>query len=149
MKPTFTLIEGYIPFVFVVPPTDLSITTEMGSKSISIIDLGEMVRSGKVGATRINFSGFFPSIKSHFYDAILNSKSSLVAVEYLKHKMKEGTIFKFAIPEWGTFLNCKIESFSESYTDHTGDIYYSISLVEERTTESLITNIITGLLGRG
>lgn len=148
MKPTFTLLNGRVPFVFVIPPVDLTWESSQAHKPINIIDVGEVVRNGLPNATRISFSGFFPSIKSHFYDPMLNPLPALPCVEYLKYEMAKNTVFKFLVPEWGTYLSCKIESFTESYTDHTGDIYYSITLVEEKSQVSTIVKAVSGLLGR-
>lgn len=147
-KPNFTLIDGFKPFVFVIPPVDLNIISRQSQKPVNIIDVGEIVRNGKPDCVRVTFSGFFPSAKSHFYDPTLNPLPALACVEYLKLEMSKNTVFNFLIPEWGTFLRCKIEEFEETYADHTGDIYYRLSLVEEKSTSSSIVNAVTGLLRR-
>lgn len=147
-KPNFTLISNFKPFVFVVPPADLRVENAQNHKPINIIDVGEIIRNGTPNAVRISFSGFFPSANSQFYDATLNPLPALACVEYLKMEAEKNTVFSFMILEWGTFLKCKIENLQEIYNDHTGDIYYQISLVEEKSTTSSVKNMITGLLGR-
>ena len=83
MKPNFILLEGKKPFVFVIPPLDLEITTEQNTVSVNIIDFGEKVNFGERRADRISFSTFFPSITSHFF-SLKNPLPPTAAVELLK-----------------------------------------------------------------
>ena len=58
--PHITLINKMIPFVFVIPPTDLKISQSQNHKPIEIIDLGEILRDGKRETIKISWSGFLP-----------------------------------------------------------------------------------------
>ena len=42
--PHITLINKMVPFVFVIPPTDLRISQSQNHKPIEIIDLGEILK---------------------------------------------------------------------------------------------------------
>lgn len=146
MKPTFTLINKSVPFIFVIPPSDLSWDHRQSMEGIDIIDFGEKIFSGKKKATRVNFSGFFPGLNSNFFST-LNPLPPLACIELLKSWKDNEDILKFLIPEWGQHLKCRIESIREHRRDHTGDIYYEISLIEEFTHQNLI-DVATGLYRR-
>ena len=150
MKPTITLIDEIgIPFVFVIPPTDLSFSYFQNHKSIEIIKLGEVLRNGERKAIRVSFSSFFPSINSYHYKPLLNPLGAKPSSDWLIHAMNTNKKLKLVIPEYLEFLRCKIESFEIRYQDHTGDIYYSISLIEDREADKITTiDLVTGLLKR-
>lgn len=149
MKPTVTLInDKNIPFVFVVPPVDLATNRSQNIVVKNIIDLGEKTNTkGTKNLNRVTFSGFFPNINSHFYNPV-NPLTPIMCVEYLTKAMNDNVIFKLIVPEWTKFIRCRIESFNDSYTDHTGDIYYNITLVEERTEYNNVIDELTGLYRR-
>ncbi len=148
MKPTVTLINNFVPFVFVIPPVDLSFSQAQNHKPIEIIDLGEILRDGQRQSIRVSWTGFLPSIKSNFYKPVLNPLGAKPSVDYLRNALQANTKFKLVIPEYLEYLKCKIERFETYYNDHTGDAYYSISLVEDRVGESTTVDVITGLLER-
>lgn len=149
MKPTITLIDGIIPFVFVIPPTDLRFSQAQDHKPIDIIDFGEVMRNGQRKAIRITFSGFFPNINSYFYNPKLNPLGAKPSSDWLRFAMNTNKKLKIVIPEYLEFLKCKIESFDIEYKDHTGDIYYNISLVEDRESDKSTTiDYVTGLMNR-
>lgn len=150
MKPTVTLIDDLgLPFVFVIPPIDLVFSDSQNHKPIDIIDLGEVVRNGKRKAIRVTFSGFLPSVNSYFYNPILNPLGAKPSSDWLRYAMHTNKTLKLIIPEYLEFLKCKIEGFDTKYQDHTGDIYYSISLVEDREADKSTTiDLVTGLLKR-
>ncbi|MGL4402421.1 MAG: peptidoglycan-binding protein [Fusobacteriaceae bacterium] len=145
-KPTFTLLNKMVPFVFVVPPVDLSLDHGIGMEYIDIIDLGEVVFTGEKKAIKISFSGFFPNVNSNFY-SFLNPMPPGVCVELLKKFKNDGAILKFIVPEWGRYISCKIEVLREYTKDHTGDIYYELTLVEETGNQSIL-DTVTGLYKR-
>lgn len=147
MKPNFILLEGKKPFVFVIPPLDLEITTEQNTVSVNIIDFGEKVNFGERRADRISFSTFFPSITSHFF-SLKNPLPPTAAVELLKKWKKEKKDLTFIVPELVITYKCKIERLQYSVVERTGDINISISLVEIRD-QGKITDNITGLYKRG
>ncbi|WP_339010501.1 peptidoglycan-binding protein [Fusobacterium varium] len=147
MKPNFILLNGKIPFVFVIPPLDLEITTEQNTVSVNIIDFGEKVNFGERRADRISFSTFLPSITSHFF-SLKNPLPPTAAVELLKKWKKEKKDLTFIVPELVITYKCKIERLQYSVIERTGDINISISLVEIRD-QGKITDNITGLYKRG
>ena len=46
MQPHINLVNGYIPFIFVIPPTDIKFSQTQNHKPVEIIDLGEILRDG-------------------------------------------------------------------------------------------------------
>ena len=146
--PHITLINKMIPFVFVIPPTDLKISQSQNHKPIEIIDLGEILRDGKRQTIRISWSGFLPSINSHFYDPKLNPMGAKPSSDYLRHSLQTNVKFKLVISEYLEYFNCKIANYETEYRDHTGDIYYRIELIEERQGASTTVDLATGLLNR-
>ena len=149
-RPLITLIDSnYIPFVFVISPTDLRFTQQQNHKPINIIDLGEVLRDGQRQSIRVTFSGFFPTIDSYNYQPTLNPLGAKPSEDWLRHAMQENKKLKLVIPQYLEFLRCKIESFETYYKDHTGDCYYSISLVEDRESgKSTTVDLVTGLKDR-
>lgn len=145
-KPTITLVSGFIPFVFVVPPTDFAVSGAQNHKPIEIVDSGEVVRNGQRQCLRVSFSGFFPNINSSFY-SLLNPMPPKACEDFLRDKMNKNTVFKLFIPEWIQFVRVKIENLDIIYTDHTGDIYYNISLVEERADISTTVDVVKSFFG--
>lgn len=146
--PHITLINKIIPFVFVIPPIDLKISQSQNHKPINIIDVGEILRDGKRQTIRISWSGFFPTTESHFYDPKLNPLGAKLSSDYLRNALQKNIKFKLVIPEYLEYFTCKIESFETEYRDHTGDIYYQITLVEDREIFSNTVDLATGLLSR-
>lgn len=147
MKPNFILLNGKIPFVFVIPPLDLEITTEQNTVSVNIIDFGEKVNFGERRADRISFSTFLPSITSRFF-SLKNPLPPTAAIELLKKWKKEKKDLTFIVPELVITYKCKIERLQYSVVERTGDINISISLIEIRD-QGKITDNITGLFKRG
>ena len=137
-----------VPFAFVIPPTDLTEDTSQNIMIKNIVNLGEKTSGDTKNLNRITFSGFFPNINSYFYKPQLNPLPPIACSEFLKKMKDRGEIFKFLVPQWAKFLTCKIENFSTSYNDHTGDIYYNITLVEYRGEANNILNQNTGLFRR-
>ena len=150
MKPTITLIdETGIPFVFVIPPTDLAFSYVQNHKPINIIDIGEVLRNGQRQCIKASFSGFFPSVNSYYYNPNLNPLGAKPSSDWLAYAMQNNRKLKLIIPEYLEFLRCKIEAFDPSYPNHTGDIYYNITLVEDRESDKSTTiDLVTGLLSR-
>ncbi|MGL4569313.1 MAG: peptidoglycan-binding protein [Fusobacteriaceae bacterium] len=135
-----------VPFVFVVPPIDLSLDHGQGMEYVDIIDLGEIAFTGKRKAIKISFGGFFPNVDSNFY-SYMNPMPPSACISFLKDLKDKGTVVKLTIPEWGQFISCKIETFREYRKDHTGDIYYELKLVEESESQTLLDKV-TGLYRR-
>lgn len=148
IEPHITLINKITPFVFVIPPIDIKFTQEQNHKPVEIIDLGEVLRDGIRQCIRVSWSGFFPSMNSYFYNPFLNPLGVKSCVDYLRDCMQKNIKFKLIIPEYLEYLNCKIESFEVEYRDHTGDVYYNISLVEDRGGASTTVDLVTGLRSR-
>ena len=146
-KPLFVLINGFIPFTFVIPPSDLKINQQQTKNSINIIDVGEVLKDGNREALRFSFSGFFPNIDSSHY-SFLNPLPPKACEEYLRFLMIENKSLKFVVPFWLEYIKCKIDYLEFTYKDHTGNLHYQISLVEDREGMSTALDLATGLYKR-
>lgn len=147
MKPNITLLINNIPFIFVIPPIDYTVTTSNNIGSYNILNKGEEKGKGVPNCRKISWSGFFPSVNSNLYN-ILNPLPSLACKEALLFAKDNDVQCQLLIPEWGEYLKVKIESFDYNYSDHTGDIDYRITLVEDRKTASNLVDMVTGLFSR-
>lgn len=146
MKPTFILLNGKIPFVFVVPPLNLSIQMTQIEKNIELIDFGEIIKLGEERPSRISFSTFLPSITSNFF-SIKNPLAPIAALEVLKKWKKEKKELTFTVPEMLILYRCNISSITAEVNERTGDMDIQIELIEKRTQDK-ITDSITGLFKR-
>lgn len=146
MKPTFILLNGKTPFVFVVPPLNLNIQINQIEKSIELVDFGEIIKLGEERPTRIEFSTFLPSIKSHFF-SFKNPLPPIAALEVLKKWKKEKRELTFTVPEMLILYRCQISSIIAGVNERTGDMDIQIELIEKRAQDK-ITDSITGLFKR-
>ncbi|WP_270749665.1 peptidoglycan-binding protein [Fusobacterium hominis] len=147
MKPTFILLnpKTFVPFIFVVPPLDLEISTEQQIKSVNLIQFGEYIKAGERNCKSISFSSFFPGVNSVFYKPFENPMIPLLCVQTLelwKNKKDELTL---VIPEFAISEPVFIERFTHTYDERTGDINFSINLREKRYKGKIIQGI--GLIG--
>lgn len=141
----FMLDESYIPFIFTVPPTDFRVTSQQSHAPVDIIDFGEKVLDGTRGCVRVSWSGMFLHPRHGWIpngEDILNFLPPKTCEMNLRNYMNNNEKFKLFVPEWLEYIKCKIESFEITYRDHTGDIYYNISLVEEREGLSNTSQLI-------
>lgn len=146
MKPTFILLNKYLPFVFTVPPLDMRVETRQETVNIRLIDFGEVTKMRERDCTRISFSSFFPNFLSNFYQPFLNPLVPNLCVDELRAWKDAKTKLKFIVPEFGIYLDCCIESFTHRYDERTGDINFEISLIEIRDPRKI--DSATGLFER-
>ena len=146
MKPTFILLNGKIPFVFVVPPLNLSIQMAQIEKNIELIDFGEIIKLGEERPSKISFSTFLPSITSRFF-SFKNPLPPIAALEVLKKWKKEKKELTFTVPEMLILYRCNISSITAEINERTGDMDIQVELIEKRTQDK-ITDSITGLFKR-
>lgn len=146
MKPTYILANGMKPFIFVVPPLDLEVTTSQKTEKIDIISFGEKIKTGERNSETISFSTFLPNVKSPFY-SLTNPLLPMLAVELLKKWKNQKKILTFIVPEYLISIKCKIINLNYSIRERTGDIDINITLTEDRT-QSKEPNLLTGLFER-
>lgn len=146
MKPTYILANGMKPFIFVVPPLDLEVTTSQKTEKIDIISFGEKIKTGERNSETISFSTFLPNVKSPFY-SITNPLLPMLAVELLKKWKNQKKVLTFIVPEYLISIKCKIINLNYSIRERTGDIDINITLTEDRT-QSKEPNLLTGLFER-
>lgn len=142
----FILLNGNTPFIFVVPPKKLDITSGQEVKSFNLIDFGEKINIGKRKSDKISFATFFPNIKSIFYSA-LNPLTPMAAGLQLKKWKEDETILTFLVPELLIYYKCSITNLKLSVEDKMGDVYINLDLVEKRQ-QNTITDKVSGLLNR-
>lgn len=146
-KITFMLVNKNIPFIFLIPPLDLRITSGQKTQSVDIIDFGEVVNIGKKTADTIEFSTYLPFLTSPFFSE-LNQLLPSLAIELLKKWKEDGDSLRFIVPEYHIIYNCKITTLTTSIPDFTGDRKITLKLTEDRKHYTLIDEI-TGLFKRG
>lgn len=146
MKPTYILANGMKPFIFVVPPLNLEVTTSQKTEKIDIISFGEKIKTGERNSETISFSTFLPNVKSPFY-SITNPLLPMLAVELLKKWKNQKKVLTFIVPEYLISIKCKITNLNYSIRERTGDIDINITLTEDRT-QSKEPNLLTGLFER-
>lgn len=146
MKPTYILANGMKPFIFVVPPLDLEVTTSQKTEKIDIISFGEKIKTGERNSETISFSTFLPNVKSPFY-SLTNPLLPMLAVELLKKWKNQKKVLTFIVPEYLISIKCKIINLNYSIRERTGDIDINITLTEDRT-QSKEPNLLTGLFER-
>lgn len=147
LKPHLIMLdESYMPFAFTVPPTDFSVSSSQSHESVNIIDFGEKYLDGTQGCLKISWSGIFLHSRHSW---VPNGEYMLgqfippkVCEETIRSYMVNNEKLKLFIPEWLEYIKCKIESFEITHRDHTGDIYYNISLIQEREGLSSTGGII-------
>ena len=146
MKPTYILANGMKPFIFVVPPLDLEVTTSQKTEKVDIISFGEKIKTGERNSETISFSTFLPNVKSPFY-SLTNPLLPMLAVELLKKWKNQKKVLTFIVPEYLISIKCKIINLNYSIRERTGDIDINITLTEDRT-QSKEPNLLTGLFER-
>ncbi len=114
-----------------VPPSSYTITSEQDNASVTVCNLGEITLRGKRKLQQVSFSGFFPM----HYDASycdVRSESPISMVNKIEAMKQAGSV-KLIITG---ILSMKvtIESFEWGENDRTGDISYTLTMKEYRTT---------------
>ena len=142
----FMLLNKNTPFIFVVPPKQLGITSGQEVKTFNLIDFGEKVNIGKRKVDRIAFSTFFPNVKSQFFSA-LNPLPPMAAVLQLKKWKEDEDILTFLVPELLIAYKCSITNLDYSIEDKVNDLNVRIQLTEMRQ-QNTITDRVSGLLNR-
>ncbi|MGL4249020.1 MAG: hypothetical protein ACRCR5_09620 [Lactococcus garvieae] len=145
--PNITLLWDNTPFVFVIPPTDIEINKSVEHNIYRVLDVGEVVGKNTMNCMRMSWSGFFPAFTSRFYN-ILNPRPAMVCVYTIREVMEQGKEVRVLIPNFGQNIKCKIESFDTKISEQTGDIHYSISLIENRIPKTAKKNLFGGLFKR-
>lgn len=141
------LIKNSVPFIFVVCQ-GFSNPNPHNLRVKDIVEFGEKISGSSVALQSVNIQGFFPNLNSVFY-SILNPLPPINCCEFLEKEQELGTSFKLVIPGWKNTLLCKIENMDFDVNEQTGDIYYNITLKEDRENKSRNIDRETGLLERG
>ena len=76
-----------------------------------------------------------------------NPLPPILAVQTLESWKDSGKELKLIVVPDGHFLKCKIENIEIEHREHTGDMYFTISLVEASKDLNVI-NAISGLFAR-
>lgn len=142
----FILLNGSYPFIFVVPPPEMTITTGQEVKMFNLIDFGEKINIGERKVDKISFKTFIPSLKSKFY-SLLNPLTPMAAIIMLKKWETEKAVLTFLVPELLITYKCSITNLDFSIEDKVNDLYVKLSLSEKRE-QNIITDSVSGLINR-
>ena len=96
----------------------------------NINSLGSINLLGKRGLKRMEFQSFFPAQNYSFCKC--KPKKPKEYVRYLEKAMEKKKIGVCTVTRIGISFRCTIESFNYGVEDGTGDVMYTISLVEYR-----------------
>ena len=97
----------------------------------NVISLGDVATFNGNGLAQLSLSSFFPN-KEYSFNAYSNVPKPYDLVRYFKEWKNKGTVVRVILT--GTDINQSmyITNFSYGEKDGTGDVYYSIDLLEYR-----------------
>ena len=97
----------------------------------NVIGLGDVATFNGNGLAQLSLSSFFPN-KEYSFNAYSNVPKPYDLVRYFKEWKNKGTVVRVILT--GTDINQSmyITNFSYGEKDGTGDVYYSIDLLEYR-----------------
>lgn len=161
MGKKFILYNGKSKIVFPIVPESYEVVDSWDNQELNITDIGLITMIGKRGLKSITFSSFFPASKYSFVEP-----GSTMSGKKERELVKTGQYGRLAIREYATYhpwntvkklqaWRGKVLTFSISSTegrvswpcvidgdfsygerDHTGDVYFTITLKEYKRTQT-------------
>ena len=114
-----------------VLPSEFERLTSASFNESKIIGLGEVATFGVNGLSRITLSSFFPA-KKYTFNQYPNIQKPYDSIGILKNWKNKGIVVRLIMT--GTDINQEMMITDLNYgeQDSTGDVYYTINLVEHR-----------------
>lgn len=114
-----------------VIPSEFERVIDAGYDTNAIIGLGDVAVLTSNGLTQLSLSSFFPN-NEYSFNEYSNVPKPYDMVRYFKEWKNKGTVVRVILT--GTDINQEmyITSFSYGERDGTGDVYYSMDLLEYR-----------------
>ena len=114
-----------------VMPSEFERVIGANYETNNVIGLGDIATFGGNGLAQLSLSSFFPN-KEYSFNAYSDVPKPYEFVKYFKEWKNKGTIVRVIMT--GTDINQQmyITNFSYGEKDGTGDVYYTVDLVEYR-----------------
>ena len=114
-----------------VMPSEFERVVGADYETNKIVGLGDVATFNGNGLAQLSLSSFFPN-KEYSFNAYSNVPKPYDLVRYFKEWKNKGTVVRVILT--GTDINQSmyITNFSYGEKDGTGDVYYSIDLLEYR-----------------
>jgi len=120
-------------YMLPVNPGEISIDVPSRNESNEVVKLGEITQFAPKGLRSAAFSCFFPADKNKSY--VENGSSFLPPNDYvalIEKAMDDQKAIRFIVTDTKINMLVSIDDFSWALVDSTGDIEYSIKLLEYR-----------------
>lgn len=114
-----------------VPISEFERVTSASYSDEKVLGLGDVAMYDSNGLANISFSSFFPN-RHYSFNTYANVLPAYECVKILKKWKNQGTVVRLILT--GTDINqqMRITDFNYGEKDGTGDVYYTIDLVEHR-----------------
>ena len=114
-----------------VMPSEFERVIGANYETNNVIGLGDIATFGGNGLAQLSLSSFFPN-KEYSFNAYSDVPKPYEFVKYFKEWKNKGTVVRVIMT--GTDINQQmyITNFSYGEKDGTGDVYYTVDLVEYR-----------------
>ena len=114
-----------------VMPSEFERVIGANYETNNVIGLGDIATFGGNGLAQLSLSSFFPN-KEYSFNAYSDVPKPYEFVKYFKEWKNKGTVVRVVMT--GTDINQQmyITNFSYGEKDGTGDVYYTVDLVEYR-----------------
>lgn len=120
-------------YMLPVNPGEVKVDVVGKNETNEVVKLGEITQFAPKGLRGVSFASFFPIDKNKSY--ILNGSSFLSPDEYVllfEKAMDNQKAIRLIVTDTKINWLVSIESFEWAYVDSTGDIEFSLSLLEYR-----------------
>ena len=114
-----------------VMPSEFERVISANYETNNVIGLGDIATFGGNGLAQLSLSSFFPN-KEYSFNAYSDVPKPYEFVKYFKEWKNKGVVVRVVLT--GTDINQQmyITNFSYGERDGTGDVYYTVDLVEYR-----------------
>lgn len=114
---------------FPVTPSEVICETSANISTESVNDLGEVSLFSGVGLKSIPIDSFFPN-KDYSFCTYNNIEKPYELVRKLETWQNKGTKLRYIVSDGYTNIPVMINSLTYQEQDGTGDVYFSLSLIE-------------------
>lgn len=127
-----------------VSPSSYEVSNSNNNTKININAVGDINLLGKRGLYSISLSSFFPN-QNYYFCETSDLLTPNAYVNKIKGWFENNNILQLIIEDINLNMQCSISDFTYTKQDETGDIYFTISLVEYRKVVQTLTSIVLGV----
>lgn len=134
-----------IDFRLPIEPSSFERLTSVSYATEKVLNLGDVSMYDSKGLAKISFDVFFPN-HEYSFNSYKNVKSPYECIKWLKKWEMEGASVRIILT--GTDINqlMRITDLNYGEKDGTGDVYYTVDLVEHR---EIVIPKLEPLIGTG